>query len=400
MERVLLVHPLRHHSYYSLKGLQNYTQDGYGFYGYYNKHDVLDLIVKNTSYASKLQGYSADFLEDKSIITDLSCKFNFLLAKYNSKYMKDYLDYFDRKAAKKIKDYQVLHVLQDYCNITIREAKKNGIPYIYEQIQPFDIAQIECLKKEIEIVGFPETYIHNRFPKEKIEKQIENLESATAIIAASEETEKSLVGYTNKPVYTFPYGASIKIYDTNNFYKNKQDVKILKALYVGSISLIKGVHYLINLAEKLKNMPIHFTFVGNPVVEEDQRLVNKILELKNCTYIKSIPHVKIVSLYQKNDVFLFQGLCEGFGMVTLEAMANGLPCLVSVGGRGVVEEGVTGYINRNGDVESLANNLVQLYSDHEKLNKMRIAAIETVKKYSWKKFSDNIACTYKKSFSN
>lgn len=399
MERVLLVHPLRHHSYYSLKGIQNYTQHGYGFYGYYNKHDLLDLIVKNTSYASKLQGYSADFLENKLIITELSCKINFLLAKQNSKYMKDYLNYFDKRAAKKIKNYQVLHVLQDYCNITIREAIKNGIPYIYEQIQPLDFSQIECLKKEVDIVGFPKSYIQNRFPKEKIEKQLENLENATAIIAASEETEKSLVGYTNKPVYTFPYGASANfIYSTNYLNKNKQDDKILQALYVGSISLIKGVHYLIILAEKLKNMPIHFTFVGNPVVEEDQRLVNRILELKNCTYIKSIPHVRIVSLYQKNDVFLFQGLCEGFGMVTLEAMANGLPCLVSVGGRGVVEDGVNGYINPNGDVESLANNLLQLYNDHEKLIKMRIAAIETVKNYSWKRFSDNITNTYKKCF--
>lgn len=398
MKKALLVHPLRHHSYYSLKGMQNYIQNGYGFYGYYNKNDFIDLSVKLIC-ASKLQGYSADFLDNKFIITNSKCKIGFLMAKSNPKYINEYLEFFDRNAAKKVKEYQILHVLQDYCNSTIREAIKSGIPYVYEQIQPFDFAQIECLKREIEIAGFPKSYIENRFPKEKTEKQLENLEYATAIIAASATTEKSLVGYTNKPIYTFPYGASFSgISKVNYIRRNKQESKTLQALYVGSISLIKGVHYLISLAKKLESVPIHFTFVGNPVVEEDQRLVKEILKLKNSTYIKEIPHTQIGTVYQKNDVFLFQGLCEGFGMVTLEAMAYGLPCLVSVGGRGVVENGVTGYINCNGDVESLVNNLLQLYNDREKLYEMGSTAIKAVKKYSWEKFSNNIANTYKSVF--
>lgn len=396
MKKVLLVHPLRHHAYHSLKGIVDYSAYSKGFFGYYNKGDLLDVFVNKSPFSVKLSGYSADDYLSKSIITDPNCKIRFLIAKGNGKFMGAYLKYFDEIASKEVRKYDTIHVLQDYCNSTIRSAISQGIPYVYEQIQPFDYAQIEYLEAEIEKVGFPKSYINNRFPQQKIERQLENLEHATAVVSASKATELSIKKYVNNPIFTFPYGANVNIIESKevDIVTPKHASNRLKVLYVGNISLIKGVHYIIDAAVKLSSYPIDFTFVGKPASAEDLKLVNKIKKMGNCTYIESIPHAEINYIYQHNDVFIFQGLCEGFGMVSLEAMSNGLPCIVSEGGCGIIKDSVSGFINKNGDVESIINRLIIFLENRDLLCSMSINAINEASKCTWDVFSANITRVY------
>jgi len=141
-----------------------------------------------------------------------------------------------------------------------------------------------------------------------------------------------------------------------------------------------------------------FTIVGKMNSEEDKVLVERIKRLSNCRYIESIPHPEIDRLYQEHDIFLFQGLCEGFGMVSLEAMSNGCPCLVAEGSAGVVAHGEDGFINKNNDVESVLKNLWTLYEDRELLVRMSKRAIENSSKYSWEAYETNIKKLYEQEF--
>ena len=111
-----------------------------------------------------------------------------------------------------------------------------------------------------------------------------------------------------------------------------------------------------------------------------------------------MPHTEIADLYKKCDIFVFQGLCEGFGMVTLEAMGVGLPCLVSKGGIGVVSDGENGFVNENCDVDALVSNILRLRNDKSERNMMSMNAFETAKKYNWKRFADKIEDVYNRIF--
>ena len=75
------------------------------------------------------------------------------------------------------------------------------------------------------------------------------------------------------------------------------------------------------------------------------------------------------------DVFMLTSLFEGLPRAVLQAMAAALPVVVTdTGGtREVVDDGVTGYLTRAGDVDALAQGVVALASDRELRRRFGIA---------------------------
>lgn len=73
---------------------------------------------------------------------------------------------------------------------------------------------------------------------------------------------------------------------------------------------------------------------------------------------------------------------EGFGIVQLEAMGQGLPVIASERTGEVVEDGVNGLRVRAGDVESLAQAMVRLAKDRELLGALSAQAPTTLAKFS------------------
>ncbi|MDI1448157.1 glycosyltransferase family 4 protein [Polyangium sp. 6x1] len=78
-----------------------------------------------------------------------------------------------------------------------------------------------------------------------------------------------------------------------------------------------------------------------------------------------IPDDDLRALYQRTTVFAMPSRGEGFGLVYLEAMAAGVPCIGSLddAAREVIVDGETGLSVRYGDHEGLARALVELFSD-------------------------------------
>jgi sugar transferase (PEP-CTERM/EpsH1 system associated) len=81
------------------------------------------------------------------------------------------------------------------------------------------------------------------------------------------------------------------------------------------------------------------------------------------------------------DVFALPSLCEGISNALLEAMATGLPTVVSAvgGNREVIVEGESGLAFPVGDVEALAGNLARLRREPETRRKLGDGAIQRVK---------------------
>ncbi|CAM5529549.1 N-acetyl-alpha-D-glucosaminyl L-malate synthase OS=Lysinibacillus sphaericus OX=1421 GN=bshA_1 PE=4 SV=1 [Lysinibacillus sphaericus] len=88
----------------------------------------------------------------------------------------------------------------------------------------------------------------------------------------------------------------------------------------------------------------------------------------------------LAELYAISDLKLLLSQQESFGLVLLEAMACGVPCIGSnVGGiPEVIDHGVDGYLVELGDTDAVAEYAVELLNDEDKLLRFREAAMRAV----------------------
>ncbi len=105
--------------------------------------------------------------------------------------------------------------------------------------------------------------------------------------------------------------------------------------------------------------------------------------------------------YREADLLVLPSINshEAFGMVLVEAMAEGTPVVASdlPGVRSVFEDGVQGYLSKPQDPESLRDAIQKIFKDEEKYMKMSMAGRELVlKKYNWKIIGDNLNNLFKK----
>ncbi|MEE2998026.1 MAG: glycosyltransferase family 4 protein [Pseudomonadota bacterium] len=116
-----------------------------------------------------------------------------------------------------------------------------------------------------------------------------------------------------------------------------------RILFVGSIGIQKGTPRLLqSFAPLSRQAELHL--VG-PVEQEFARALEG-LPTDGVTFRGPVAKHKIPKIYTEADIFCLPSVHEGFGMVVLEAMAAGLPVVVSdqVGAADVINNGESGYV--------------------------------------------------------
>lgn len=97
------------------------------------------------------------------------------------------------------------------------------------------------------------------------------------------------------------------------------------------------------------------------------------------------PTADIQTSYNQSSVFLMTSRTEAFGMVLIEAMASGVPCVAydcPSGPRVIIEEGKNGFLIKDGDTDSFVQKLELLIEDENLRIRIGVNAQESVKKYN------------------
>ena len=101
--------------------------------------------------------------------------------------------------------------------------------------------------------------------------------------------------------------------------------------------------------------------------------------------IAILPPTKDIYIeYQKSDFYVLSSQHEGFGMVLIEAMSCGTPCLAyncDYGPREIIDDGITGLLVEDGNIEQLAQKMLWMIEHSEERIRMGERARETIKKY-------------------
>jgi glycosyltransferase involved in cell wall biosynthesis len=155
---------------------------------------------------------------------------------------------------------------------------------------------------------------------------------------------------------------------------------------VGHIRRVKGLDVFIRAADKVRReFPgAAFLIVGD-CLEEDhrqelQQLTRNLGLAENVRFLGGHPNVR--PFLDLSDVFCLLSRSEGFSMALIEAMARSLPCVATrVGGNAeAIEEGRSGFVVENEDVDAAADRILHLLRDPEQARQMGAAGREIVER--------------------
>ena len=128
--------------------------------------------------------------------------------------------------------------------------------------------------------------------------------------------------FTDKEIYVFPHGVD----ETFNI-KKRNPGEVLKFLHIGYPAFRKNAHETINTFLQLYagRKDVHLTIKGYEGYDFE-------IEEDNITYIKkNMTYSELLNLMHAHDVLIYPSWGEGFGLIPLQAMATGMPVIMTDG---------------------------------------------------------------------
>lgn len=187
------------------------------------------------------------------------------------------------------------------------------------------------------------------------------------------------LGCPEKILVIIPVGVETAFFYPVPKSENKDD--ILKLITVGRLDPVKGHSYCIEAVRLLieKGVNITLTIIGEGSERNNLESLIKKYQLENCIFMRSRKSPEEIrellwehDLYILTAVALADGRRETQGLATLEAQACGLPVVVfdSGGIKYTIDDGKTGYICNEYDINDLVSKIELFYNDKELLRKM------------------------------
>lgn len=204
---------------------------------------------------------------------------------------------------------------------------------------------------------------------------------ADSVITVSELARASYVegGVPPERVHSIPVGV-----DVNRFHLRKcanMADQNCRFVYVGSSTRRKGLAVLRDATSRLHagNELFTVTQIGGTKTLVKPQSSDQVVQ-KNW-----LSHHHLPAELASHDVLVLPSLFDSFGMVVAEAMACGLPVIVTenVGAKEMVSPGVNGLIVPVGNAEALANAMRWFIQHRECWPRMSWAARESAERYDW-----------------
>jgi glycosyltransferase involved in cell wall biosynthesis len=255
-------------------------------------------------------------------------------------------------------------------------------------------------------VPFPQEAIQE-FLKNAVHKWLKDyMQKCQHIIIPSESLKDYLVReYGLEGHYTvIPTGTNLEPFvsaDGDSLRKEKgwQDETIL--ISVGRLAPEKNWETLLRAFAKVlpEHQDLRLLLIGDgPAREGLQTLASELGIAEHVTFVGSVPFEEVAAYLKAADIFSFASITETQGLVTIEAMAAGLP-IVSVDGSGtrdIVEHGKQGFLVDN-DADALAKGLHELLSDPRQMKRFSNNALKKAKTFDVNQLTKQLITVYEQA---
>ncbi len=287
----------------------------------------------------------------------------------------------DKRVAARLRNLpgcDLLYAYEDMALDSFRAAVRQGIARVYDLPIGYwragqKIFAAEC-EREPE---WASTLTGLQDGAEKLERKDEELKLANRVIVASTFTRSTLSTATfEAQIDVIPYGAP-----PASSAERKRTSGKLRVLFAGGLGQRKGLSYLLKAVEMLDDS-VELTLLGRKTTSNCRPLEAAVRKYR---WLPSLAHQAVLDEMARQDVLVFPSLFEGFGLVILEAMAQGMPVITTshTAGPDLIEEGVDGFIVPIRSAEAIAEKLRLLSRDRDRLSAMQEAAQQKARSHTW-----------------
>jgi len=213
-------------------------------------------------------------------------------------------------------------------------------------------------------------------------------------------------GMNAEKTVIFPWGTDIEHFVPKKEERGKRaassNPKSITLFCSRTWEAIYGVDVLVKAFVKVANLNPEVNLIllggGSQGAKIRQILMNGGV-MERVHFGGHVPQADLPRWYHMADIYISPSHVDGSSVTLMEALASGLPCLVSdiAGNKEWIEDGVNGWLFRDGDVDDLAEKILFAIKNRKSFKKIGEAARKTAEeKADWRKNFGKLLETYER----
>lgn len=226
--------------------------------------------------------------------------------------------------------------------------------------------------------------IHD-FPDSVIARHEKELASCDHLMVLSEHARESLVarGVDEAKMTMTPLGVDLELFQPSP----RVDDGVFRIVFVGQITQRKGISYLVDGFRRAAIPNSELVFVGEVIGTSDPWI-----GLPGVRHVPPMPRMDLPGIYAASDVYVLPSLAEGFPLTSIEAMACGLPPILSehTFAHDVITDGHDGYVVPVRDPDAIAERLQVLAADRVLRTEMGARARRRAEDFPWSRYGGRV----------
>lgn len=274
--------------------------------------------------------------------------------------------------------YHMFNLFVDFKIIAALKKINKGI--LITTIPSFNILATKFVKKDVIKIGQEHLYFAGHAPglQNKIKKYYKKLDALTCLTDSEINDYEQLLTGSKVDLY--------KVENATDIPNETADLDKKVVIAAGRYAPEKGFDLLIPAFSKVikKHPDWKLKIFGSGIEEEALR--EKIFEEKAYNNIFLMQKTNnIIGEMRNASIYALSSRYESFGMVIIEAMSVGVPCVgfACTGPREVITHKEDGILVEEGNVEELANSLMMLIESEELRKEYGRNAKKNVERYTF-----------------
>jgi len=266
----------------------------------------------------------------------------------------------------------------------LQKARRLGVPSVVDVPVAHAGWVREIMREEARLVPeYAVTLQGHDFPDWMVASNAEEFRVADVLLVPSSHERATLVahGVDESKMIDIPLGVDLELFAPVSAAQDGDG--IFRVIFVGQLTQRKGLSYLVE-AFRRAALPASELLLVGPVIGSDAPW----RATPGVRHVAAVPRAALPALYASASVYVLPSLAEGFPLTQVEAMAMGLPVIVSenTSARDVVTDGQDGYVVPIRDAEAIAERLRLLHGDPDLRARVGVAARRRAEDFGWSRY--------------